>query len=284
MQNTIIKDYKVYLQAVKHLQKGTVSNRVLEISKFLLFVGPVNDFKPLETVDFNQYFAHRYTGRNYKRSYTNNIVCFLKDFYNYLFESGFIVNNPAVLIDKSSPEESLPDILTMEEYHMLLKQFGSNTKDIRDLALIETLFSTGMRISECLSIRTDQLGLGGVSIVGKGNSQRLKIINPAASKTINAWLKVRPTGCYLFCNMKGSPLSRVYVNAMIKAKCCKAGITKQISAHSFRHFFATILLEGGANLFEVSNLLGHESVKSTEIYTKISVNHLRDEMRHHPRW
>lgn len=283
MQNPLIKYYRSYLISVKHLQSATVANRVLEISKFLLFVGNQQNFKVFETVDFNSYLSGRYAGKCYKRSYTNKIVSCLQCFYDFLQTEGFISHNPAVALDKSQAEKTLPDVLSMHEYHLLLQAFDSSAKDMRDQALIETLFSTGMRISECLCIEKRTAG-DGITINGKGGVEKLKIINQAAQVKINRWLKVSPASAWLFCNNRGKRLTRQYVNKMLREKSRAAGITKKVSPHSFRHFFATMLLEGGANLFEVQNLLGHASVSSTEIYTKISVNHLRTEMRYHPRW
>ena len=166
----------------------------------------------------------------------------------------------------------------------------STPKGLRDRAILELLYSCGLRVSELCSLRIGDLffGEGYIRVVGKGNRQRLVPISGIARDRIQLYMEQRPNISSkedtLFLNNRGSKLTRVMIFTVIKQACVRAGITKKISPHTFRHSFATHLLEGGASIRQVQELLGHESILTTEIYTHLDTGHLRQTLEEHLSW
>ena len=188
---------------------------------------------------------------------------------------------PTELIKAPKPGRLLPDTLTLDEIDSLLSTFDITTaKGCRDSAIVEVLYSCGLRVSELTSLRLQDLffGEGFIRVVGKGDKQRIVPVSSAARDKIQLYMEFRtpkqrsePT---LFLNNRGTPLTRVMVFNIIKGAANLAGINKQISPHTLRHSYATHLLEGGANIRQVQELLGHESIVTTEIYTHLDSKHL----------
>lgn len=219
----------------------------------------------------------------------------LKAFFNYLFLEGEIKESPADLLSAPRIARNLPDFLHLHEIESIFQQIDrSKPEGERNLAILEVLYSCGLRVTEAIQLKISDLNLekGYIRVIGKGDKQRIVPIGKFAEKQVGLYLKmVRPfqpcqrgSEDVLFLNKHGKGLSRVYVFTMIKEMVQKAGIKKTISPHTFRHSFATHLIEGGADLRAVQEMLGHESISTTEIYTHLDTAYLRENvMRFHPR-
>jgi len=283
--NALITEYSLYLRAERYLKPQTIENYCYEIELFVNWCLINNSSTDFSTVDFNKYFAYRYNNKCYTNTYTNKIQQYLISFYNFLEVKRYICFNPAIKLDKARAEQRIPNIFYLYEIDLIQKQFSTSIKDLRDSAIVELLLSTGLRITEVLNLTVSHYINDNYNVLCKGDFERLIVINGTAKQKINLYLSSRSEKSkYVFCNKFGGRLSVSYFNKTLKTVCKNVGITKKVSAHTFRHTFASLLFEGGANIIEVKDLLGHQTVKSTEIYTKINIEHLRKEMRNHPRW
>ena len=223
------------------------------------------------------------------------IISGVKSFYKFLRLEGFIEDDPTQLLITPKIGRHLPEVLTVTEIDAMIECIDmSKAEGQRNRAIIETLYGCGLRVSELVGLKLSQLYLDEhyVIIQGKGNKQRLVPISPVAIEQINLYLKqtrshqvaARGSEDILFLNRRGSMLTRQMIFHIVKQLCELAGVRKVISPHTLRHSFATHLLEGGANLRAIQQMLGHESITTTEIYVHIDRTRLRDEiLSHHPR-
>jgi integrase/recombinase XerD len=223
------------------------------------------------------------------------IISGVKGFYKYLRLAGFMDNDPTELLLTPKIGRHLPEVLTIAEIDAMIAAIDmSKAEGQRNRAIIETLYGCGLRVSELVTLRLSQLYMEEryVIIQGKGNKQRLVPISPVAIEQINLYLEqtrshqVAQCGSedILFLNRRGAMLTRQMIFHIVKQLCELAGVRKVISPHTLRHSFATHLLEGGANLRAIQQMLGHESITTTEIYVHIDRSRLRDEiLQHHPR-
>lgn len=223
------------------------------------------------------------------------IISGIKSFYKFLKLEGYIDRNPTRLLETPKIGRHLPDVLTLDEIDSMLSCIDMSTPEgIRNRAIIETLYGCGLRVSELVGLRISCIYADEEYVVveGKGSKQRLVPISPVALRCIdeyktqvrNHMVVQRGYHDVLFLNRRGAPLTRQMVFIVIKRLCELAGIRKTVSPHTMRHSFATHLLEGGANLRAIQQMLGHESIATTEIYMHIDRSHLRDEiLNHHPR-
>lgn len=223
------------------------------------------------------------------------IISGVKSFYKFLRLEGYMDDDPTELILTPKIGRHLPEVLTIAEIDAMIECIDmSKAEGQRNRAIIETLYGCGLRVSELVTLRLSQLFLDEryVIIQGKGNKQRLVPISPVAIEQINLYLEqtrsrqVAQRGCedILFLNRRGAMLTRQMIFHIVKQLCELAGIKKAVSPHTLRHSFATHLLEGGANLRAIQQMLGHESITTTEIYVHIDRTRLRDEiLSHHPR-
>lgn len=207
----------------------------------------------------------------------------IRSFYNYLMLTDVIDSTPTQFIDTPKFGRHLPDILTVEEIDRIVAAVDTSTvKGRRDSAMLEVLYSCGLRVSELTSLRLGDLffGEGYIRVTGKGDKQRLVPVSGAAREKIQRYLDDRATKTsasdVVFLNNRGTQLTRVMVFTILREAVHRAGIDKHISPHTFRHSFATHLLEGGASIRQVQEMLGHESILTTEIYTHLEGDHLRD--------
>ncbi|PJJ76036.1 integrase/recombinase XerD [Thermoflavifilum aggregans] len=222
------------------------------------------------------------------------IISGLRMFFHFLVLEEVITQNPAALLELPKIRRKLPDVLTVEEIDRMIAAIDlSKPEGMRNKAMLETLYSCGLRVSELICLRISDLypEVGFIRVIGKGNKQRLVPIGTLALKYIDLYLhhvrvhlSPQPGDRdILFLNRRGRPLTRVMVFHIVKSLAQAAGIRKNISPHTFRHSFATHLLEGGADLKAVKDMLGHESITTTEIYTHIDTGYLRDTLdRFHP--
>ena len=223
------------------------------------------------------------------------IISGIKSFYKFLKIEGYVDHNPTRLLESPKLGRHLPTVLTVEEIDRMIAAVDlGKPEGVRNRAIVETIYGCGLRVSEVVSLRLSQIFAdeGYIIVVGKGDKQRLVPISGVALDCIDEYkrevrnaIATKP-GCddILFLNRRGGQLSRVMVFYVIKDLCELAGIRKNVSPHNLRHSFATHLLEGGANLRAIQQMLGHEDISTTEIYLHIDRSHLRREiLEHHPR-
>lgn len=220
----------------------------------------------------------------------------IKSFYNYLVIENEMKDNPIELIESPKLGSKLPDTLSLEEINLIISALDySKAESARNRAMLETLYSCGLRVSELINLRVSCYypDEGYLRVIGKGDKERLVPIGTIAMKYINLYIKEvrvhqdiqKGFEDYVFLNRRGRGLTRVMIFTIIKNLTLKAGIKKSVSPHTFRHSFATHLVEGGADLRAVQEMLGHESITTTEIYTHLDRNYLRSElMSYHPRY
>ncbi|MFB6457949.1 site-specific tyrosine recombinase XerD [Chitinophaga sp. Hz27] len=220
----------------------------------------------------------------------------IKAFYKFLLLEDMAKEDPSQLLEAPKLQRKLPDVLSFEEIELLISQIKMDTPEgHRNRAILETMYSCGLRVSEVISLQITQLHMdvGFIRVVGKGNKERLVPIGKEAMKQIDMYrrnIRIHMPVKYgeedtLFLNRRGGALSRVMIFLVIKELAKEAGIHKNVSPHTFRHSFATHLVEGGADLRAVQEMLGHESITTTEIYTHLDREYLRDTLsRFHPRF
>ncbi len=222
------------------------------------------------------------------------ILSGVRSFYRFLLLDGYIENDPTELLESPRLGEHLPEVLSTKEVDQLEASIDLSKKEgQRNLAIIEVLFSCGLRVSELVNLKLSDLYLqeGYIRVVGKGNKERLVPISEKAIRELGNWfydrneMVIKPgEQDYVFLNRRGAHLTRTMILIMIKRQAVEAGIKKTISPHTLRHSFATALLEGGADLRAIQSMLGHEDIGTTEIYTHLDTTTLREEiLNHHPR-
>lgn len=223
------------------------------------------------------------------------IISGVKRFYKFLRQEGYMESNPTELLLTPNIGHHLPEVLTIDEIDRMIAAIDmSKAEGQRNRAIIETLYGCGLRVSELVNLPLSQLYVEEryVVIQGKGNKQRIVPISPVALEQINLYLEQtrshqvaqRGSEDILFLNRRGAKLTRQMIFHIVKQLCELAGVRKVISPHTLRHSFATHLLEGGANLRAIQQMLGHESITTTEIYVHIDRSQLRDEiLKYHPR-
>ena len=284
--------YRTYIKLEKRLSENTVESYMRDLRQFAHFILRQWDVPPrkVEREMIERYMERLYQRGREKTSQARNLSG-IRSFYNFLLLEEKIENSPAEFIETPKFGRQLPDILTTGEIDRLLATIDTTTaKGRRDSAMLEVLYSCGLRVSELTSLRLSDLffGEGYIRVIGKGDKQRLVPVSATARSKIQHWLDDR---CEMeeksrneeavFLNNRGGKLTRVMIFTIIKQAAVRAGIDKQISPHTFRHSFATHLLEGGASIRQVQEMLGHESIITTEIYTHLDNTHLRRTVEDH---
>ena len=285
----ISRRYRTYIRLEKRLADNTVESYMRDLSQFAHFVLLFYDAAPadVEAGMIERYMAWLYDHGREKTSQAR-ILSGIRSFFNYLLLAGDLESSPAEFIETPKFGRSLPDILSTEEIDRIIAAVDRSTaKGRRDSAMLEVLYSCGLRVSELTSLRLGDLffGEGYIRVTGKGDKQRLVPVSAVARDKIQCYLDERPRqfagADTLFLNNRGKALSRVMVFTIIRDAAHRAGIDKTISPHTFRHSFATHLLEGGAGIRQVQEMLGHESIVTTEIYTHLDGEHLRETVERH---
>lgn len=253
-----------------------------DVREFGLFVVDRFDVPPKEvTREMIEAYLAEIFERGMQDSSQARILSSIKTFFVYLQLSEVIESSPAEFIPAPKCNRHLPDTLSLEEVDLIINSVESTTpKGIRDCAILEVLYSCGVRVSELTSLRLSDLffGEGYLRVVGKGDRERLIPISEQLKERVERYLEVRKKGVntdILFLNNRGRALTRVMIFTIIKSATLSAGITKNVSPHTFRHSFATHLLQGGASIRQVQEMLGHESITTTEIYTHLEMDDLR---------
>lgn len=291
----IIKKYRQYLQLEKSLSPHTLDAYLTDLDKLLSYL-TLEGIDVLEVclTDLQHFTAGLHDIGIHPRSQAR-ILSGIKSFFRFLILEDYIKADPSELLESPRIGFKLPEVLTIEEIDSIISCVDlSKVEGQRNRAILETLYSCGLRVSELTNLKLSDLYFdeGFIKVDGKGNKQRLVPISPRAIKEIQLYftdrnqieIKKNYEDFVFISHRRGKSLSRIMIFHLIKELAVTAGVTKNISPHTFRHSFATHLLEGGANLRAIQSMLGHESITTTEIYTHIDRNMLRSEIiEHHPR-
>jgi integrase/recombinase XerD len=293
-RNSPVGKYKRYLLLEKGLSSNTIDAYMVDLQKLLDFAESRNlSLSEISFQHLEEFLAGLYDTGIKARSVAR-ILSGVKSFFQFLMLDGYIEEDPSQLLESPKVGLKLPVVLSVEEIDAILSQIDLSTAEgTRNYAIIETLYSCGLRVSELTNLRFSDLFFdeGFIRVQGKGSKQRLVPISETAILKINNYLLHRSRQTVkrgyedvLFLSSRGSAISRVTVFYYIRQYAEAAGIKKEISPHVFRHSFATHLLERGANIRVIQEMLGHEKITTTEIYTHIDRNFLRQEIiEHHPR-
>lgn len=290
----LIKSYLSYLKLEKGLSSNTIISYHTDIKKFLSYAADRKlSLDKTETKDIHLFMAGLEDIGIGKRSQAR-ILTGTKSFFAFLLLEQLIVSDPTEQMESPKIGLKLPEVLTLQEIEKILNSFDLSTSEgQRNKTIIEVLYGCGLRVSELTGLKISQIYIeeGFIRVTGKGDKERLVPISKPAIREIRNWMLRRnelnikkKEEDFLFLNRRGSHLSRVMIFYIIKKQCDLCGIKKTISPHTLRHSFATHLLEGGANLRAIQQMLGHESIKTTEVYVHMDRDFLRSEiLTHHPR-
>ena len=293
-----IKGFKSYLKLEKSLSANTVEAYLRDIEKLVQYIDYFKlNLEPTKvTLKDLEGFLKWINEFGLSENSQARIISGIKAFYKYLLMEDILDESPAELLDSPRIGRKLPDVLSLEEINALMESIDlSSQQGQRNKAIIETMYSCGLRVSELINLKISDLYFNEdfIKVTGKGNKERLVPIGEEAQKFINIYLnevRIHDTikkgkEDFVFLNGRGSNLSRVMIFYIIKDLCEKTGIKKTISPHSLRHSFATHLIEGGADIRAVQEMLGHASITTTEIYTHLNREYLRDAiLMFHPRY
>lgn len=292
--SNLVAAYRRYMKLERNFTPNTLDAYSHDIEKLLAYFGE-QGIDPLAArlPDLQAFAADLHSIGIGARSQCR-ILSGVRTFYHYLQVDGYISDDPSELLESPQLGDHLPEVLTTEEVDRLEQAIDlSKWEGQRNKAIIEVLFSCGLRVSELVTLRLSDLYLEEhfVRVVGKGRKERLVPISESAIKQLQLWfidrnlMDIKPgEEDYVFLNRRGAHLTRTMILIMIKRLGEEAGISKTISPHTLRHSFATALLAGGADLRAIQAMLGHESIGTTEIYTHIDTHELRREiLEHHPR-
>ena len=284
----MLKGYNYYLRMERAMSQNTVASYCSDVEKFLGFYG--GRLEDVSVADVEEYLQSR---DNLSERSQARLLSSLKSFFDWLVLEKILKGNPCDRVDAPKIGRYLPNVLSEEEVTDIIESVDlSQWQGVRDKAILEVLYGCGLRVSEAVGLQISCLFLkeGFLRVIGKGNKERLVPLGEMAVDALNVYLDVRPdpadaeSSDVLFLNRFGRRLSRVSMFTMIKTQALAAGVRKEISPHTFRHSFATHLLEHGADLRIVQEMLGHESITTTEIYTHIdSSTWQKDILSHHPR-
>ncbi len=280
--------FAAYLQLEKSLSAHSIAAYLGDIEKLTQFLQVHNSLKPPRDIELKdlQQFVKWLTELNMTPASQARIISGIRAFYKYCQVEGLTDNDPTTLLEAPKLKRVLPDILSYEEIELIISRIDlSKREGERNRAIIETMYSCGLRVSELVNLRLSQFypDAGFIRVTGKGDKERLIPIGQHAIKYISIYVEtIRRPGPVqkgeediLFLNRRGKRLTRVMIFLMIRELVTRAGINKAISPHTFRHSFATHLVEGGADLRAVQEMLGHESITTTEIYTHLDREYLR---------
>lgn len=291
----LLQRYEQYLKLERNLSENTSEAYLEDLRKLLDFIADDRlDFRTLTEEDLHRFMAGLADVGIHPRSMAR-ILSGIRSFYRFLFIEKEITSDPTELLESPKIGRHLPEVLSIEEIDAMIEAVDMTmVEGCRNRAILEMLYSCGLRVSELCSLKLSDLYLeeGFIKVAGKGDKERLVPISQRAVDELWAWfdrrcqIRIKPGyEDYVFVSYRrGKALSRITVFYWVKEVALAAGVLKKISPHTFRHSFATHLLEGGANLRAIQEMLGHESIATTEIYTHIDRSRLRKEiLEHHPR-
>lgn len=290
------KGFKAYLQLERSLSDNSVEAYLRDVEKLTEYLLATNQTKSPADVELKdlQHFVQWIAELGMTATSQSRIISGIRGFYHYCLIEQITTNNPSTLLEAPKTKRALPDFLSFEEIEKIIAQINLSTNDGgRNKAILETMYSCGLRVSEVVNLKISclYLDVGFIRVIGKGDKERLVPIGSDAIKYIKIYKdnirvhqQIQPGfEDILFLNNRGKNLSRVMIFYIIKDLAQKAQIKKNISPHTFRHSFATHLVEGGADLRAVQEMLGHESITTTEIYTHLDRDYLRSTLQQfHP--
>lgn len=295
--NFILVEYRNYLKLEKNASPHTIDAYLNDIQKLQVYAELQNPKLPLgqiERKNLEEFITYLIENFSIQESTQARIISSIKSFFGFLIYQNYLQQNAAELIEAPKMIRKLPDTLSFEEIEKILESIDVSTEQgTRDRAILEVLYSCGLRVTELLQLKISeiQLEVEIIKVIGKGNKERIVPIGSDAIKYLKLYLLNYRRGKlvadkdkdFVFLNLRGTPLSRISVFNMIKKQASTVGIRKQISPHTFRHSFATHLVEGGADLRAVQEMLGHVSITTTEIYTHLDNQFLRKTIeQYHP--
>lgn len=277
MNDRLINDFKNYLELERNYSNNTSLSYVKDVALFSDFIK--KDLLLVDKKDIEKYIR----SLNKSSKTISHVISSLKSFYNYYMRMGNIKSNPTDEIDRPKIEKKIPEFLTLEEVSSLLNFEVNNEFEARNKAILELLYSSGLRISELTSLELSNIDLDEclVRVMGKGSKERIVPLGDYAIDALKEYIYFyRPilnknNSSYVFLNNRGGVLSRQFIFKVIKEECIKKGIRKNVSPHTLRHTFATHLLKNGADLRIIQELLGHENLSTTQIYTHLTNDKLK---------
>lgn len=294
--NSALKGFKSYIRLERSLSSNTVEAYLRDVEKLYQFSETIGSKAPdrIETEDLKKFITW-INELGMLPPTQSRVLSGIKAFYKYLIIENMVTRDPAFLLESPKIARKLPDTLSIVDINNLIAAIDhSKAEGMRNKAMLEVLYGCGLRVSELINLKISNLYLNieFIKVTGKGDKERLVPIGAEASKYLSIYLdqqrvhaEIKPgKEDYVFLNRRGAPLSRVMIFIIIKDLAQKIGLKKSISPHTFRHSFATHLIEGGADLRAVQEMLGHESITTTEIYTHLDRDYLRDTIiQFHPR-
>lgn len=293
LEDNFTRGFAMYLRLERGYSENTIKSYLHDITLLLDFLKTEKiELKKVKEVNLHEFLASLRDLGIGARSQAR-IIAGVRGFFRYLELEGVIDENPSTLLDSPKLSLHLPEVLSIEEIDAMIEAIPKEKEEaLRNEAIIEVLYGSGLRVSELIGLRISRLNLeeGFMLVEGKGSKERLVPISPRAIELIRVWIQDRlrlnvasQNSDFLFLNRRGQPLTRVMIFYIVRDLAQRAGITRKISPHTLRHSFATHLLERGANLRSIQELLGHESVTTTELYVHLDKRHLRATLeQYHP--
>ena len=292
----LLKDYSLYLKIERGLSQNSIESYVRDVTKLIKYLENTENTISAIKIDKSIIQAFIYeTSKNINPRTQARLISGLRNFFDYLIFENYREDNPTVLIESPKIGRKLPDTLSEENIDTIISYVDlSHPQGERNRTIIETLYSCGLRVSELINLKLSDLFFeeGFIRVTGKGNKQRFVPIVSNTQNYINSYINEirshitiqKPFEDIVFLNRRGKQLTRNMIFTIVKNTTQKAGIKKKVSPHTFRHSFATHLLEGGADLRAIQQMLGHESITTTEIYMHVDKSHLKKVMEQfHPR-
>jgi len=296
------KLFRNYLRVERNLSENTIASYDYDLNAFLEYLQKekgIVEVRQVNTEIINTYLKYLITtktkkGKIYNIKSLNRKISFLRSFFRYLMIEHVITINPTDGLELLKSKRELPAVLTVDEVDKMLDQTNTTNKlGLRDRAILEILYASGLRVSELINLKLQDVYFeeGFLRIFGKGSKERIVPIGRSALMYLSKYIKEarnlfgkRQTGDYIFLNKRGLKLTRMAVWNIVKKYCVMAGIKKEIHPHTLRHTFATHLLEGGADIRVIQEMLGHADISTTQIYTHLDSSLLRETYRQfHPR-
>ncbi|MCS7227866.1 MAG: site-specific tyrosine recombinase XerD [Endomicrobia bacterium] len=292
-----VDEFFKFLQFEKGLSSNTISAYKVDLKQYMSFLDKIGKtIHNVSSEDITE-FLWQLKEKNLKANSIYRKTSCITQLYKFLLSEGMTTNNPVEFLARPKLQRKLPQVLTIEEVDKLLSFIPEKKfNDIRNKAMLEVLYATGMRISEVVNLKFDQIDLNNrfIRVIGKGGKERIVLLNNKSIQAIKHWLKVRHVKFgrknlaeydqYVFLSKLGKPISRIDFWEQLKNYVKQAGITKNVSPHTLRHSFATHMLKYGADLRIVQELLGHSDISTTQIYTQVDRQHLKElHKKYHPR-
>lgn len=279
-----LEDYMHYLQVVENKALASVSSYRCELKQYLVFLESMNISKMEDINDLRIEEFLSIQQQNKTNTSINHLISTLRMFHRYISMTYPAIHDPTLHIKSRKTTRKLPSFFNITDIENLLDSFSNSDEDLFHKAMLEVLYGCGLRVSELCSLHLNQthLNQGYLRVIGKGDKERMVPMNQRSVKSLSLYLEfVRPAwvksrSSYVFITKSGHLVSRQYVHTLVKRKLQELGLDQRLSAHSFRHSFASHLLDGGADLRSVQELLGHSDISTTQIYTHVQTKRLKE--------